>query len=955
MGGPATSAYIPAVTASRQDGIGFRVLGPIELARDDQTVTVGHAKQRSVLAVLLVEANRTVVTEQLIDRVWGEEPPARVRNVLSGYITRLRSVIVAAAGQTDEVTLTRRSGGYLLAVPPGQVDLHRFRALVSLAQTTGPAQRVGLLGEALGLWRGPAFAATGGAWLDGMRAALARERLTAEIARAGAGLELGRHAQIVDELGALAARYPLDERVAAQLMLALRGSGRTAEALAVYAATRGRLADELGVDPGAQLRRLHRRLLHNEEPVSPPPDASTVDAPSSAVLLGRGVVPRQLPPAAAHFVGRAEHLRQLQHQTTAAGRSHTVAISLIHGSAGVGKTALAVHWAQHAAARFPDGQLYLNLRGFDQDQPPLQPSEALTAALRALDIAPPHIPTTVDEQASLYRSVVADKRLLILLDNAASTGQVRPLLPGAPGCMVLVTSRNELSGLVAGDGAARLALDVLDPPDAIALLRRIVGEHRVIAEIDVATALARLCARLPLALRVMANHLLARPDAALADTLDELADERHRLDVLSTDDESTTVRAAFSLSYHSLKPEAAGLFRLLSLHQGAQLGEPAAAALAGLPLPRARQLLAVLCQGHLLERVGSRRYQSHDLLRLYAAERVQVEEPAGERRRVVRRVLHWYLATAAAADRILAPERFRGALDDLPPADPVIPFAGHGTALAWYDTELHNLVAAVRQAAAAGEHVLAWQLAWAQWGYFQLRKPWTEWLTTHEIGLASARRCGDRSAEALMLNSLGMAHYYPRRFAEAQGCFERALAIWRELGDARGQASVTNNLGNLLLETRQLPDAIAHYEQALVLYGPIGHDAGTTLTNLAEAHCLLRQFELGLDWARQALASHDATGSRRGQALTLCQYGNALCGLDRLDEAVEHYTRALAISHAIGDRQAEGWASHFLAEALHTAGRPTEARRHWRVALTAFDTLGDPQSGDIRTRLAALY
>jgi tetratricopeptide (TPR) repeat protein len=427
------------------------------------------------------------------------------------------------------------------------------------------------------------------------------------------------------------------------------------------------------------------------------------------------------------------------------------------------------------------------------------------------------------------------------------------------------------------------------------------------------------------------------------------------LDALATDDESTTVRAVFSLSYHALKPEAARTFRLLGLHEGAQISEPAAAALTDLPVSQIRQLLGVLCRGHLLERVGAHRYQFHDLLRLYAAERAEAEESDDERRRIVRGMLRWYLRTASAADRILCPGRFRGPTEGLPAPVPAPDLAGHRQALAWCETENGNLVAALRQANTAGEHALAWQLAWAQWGFFDLRKPWAQWLTSYQIGLESARALGDRSAEALLLNGLGTAYYYPRRFREALDCYQRAQSIWRDTGDLRGQASVAGNLGNLLLETRQLPAAVEQFQQALALHsGDDGHAAAITLGNLAEALCLLGRFGPALDHARRALALHRAAGSRRSEALILAQAGNALRGLGRAEEALAQYAGALRVSRLIGDRQAEGWACHFLAEALYAADRRIPAHRYWQRAIALFDALGDPQAGDIRVRLAAL-
>jgi tetratricopeptide (TPR) repeat protein len=377
------------------------------------------------------------------------------------------------------------------------------------------------------------------------------------------------------------------------------------------------------------------------------------------------------------------------------------------------------------------------------------------------------------------------------------------------------------------------------------------------------------------------------------------------------------------------------------------------AALCGEAPERVRRRLAVLCQGHLLERVGTDRYQMHDLLRIYAAERARAEESDAERRDTVRRMLDWYLATAVAADAILAPGRYRAPLDTLDPPVPPPEFGTHREALAWCDTELANLVAAVRQASVGDEPVIGWQLSWSLWGYLELRKPWEAWLTTHRIGLACARQVGDRRAEAALLTSLGTAHYYPRRFAEALECYRPALAIRRELGDMRGQASLINNIGNVLLETRRLDEATEHFEQARTLHLAIDDRQGEaiTLTNLAEACCLLGRYEEGLRHGQRSLELVRQTGNRRTETLALCQVANALVGLGRFDEAAAYFERALAGSRDIDDRQAEAWTLHYLAETAQARGEPAQARGYWRRAVELFDELGDPQAGDIRSRI----
>ncbi|HWR47410.1 MAG TPA: BTAD domain-containing putative transcriptional regulator, partial [Pseudonocardiaceae bacterium] len=740
-------------------GVEFGLLGDVEVRVDGRLVDVGHARQRCVLVVLALEANRRVSVDALVERVWGDRAPQRARETLYNYVSRLRH----ALGLVTEVDLVRRPGGYVLVVDPMVVDVHRFHHLIAQARAADDQDRALVLFEqALELWRGEPCAGLDTVWVNALREVLERDRFAVELDRTDLYLRRGQHGWLLGELFTRAGAHPLDERVAGQLMLALYQCGRQAEALEHFQQLRVRLGEELGIDPSPELQRRYEQIL-NTDP------ALTAPAPAAPPVSASRPVPRQLPAYTPHFVGRAAELRQLSTllDTTSTGGG-TVVITAIDGTAGIGKTALALHWAHQVAERFADGQLYVNLRGFDPTNAPVHPAEALRGFLDALEISPERIPTSVEAQAGLYRSLLTNRRVLVVLDNARDADQVRPLLPASPTCLVVITSRNQLAGLIAEQGARPVTLDVLSPQEARALLARHLGPERVSAEPRAITELVEYCAGLPLALAIVAARAATHSGFALRVLTKELADEHTRLDALDTGEATTSVRVVFSWSYQHLSPPAARMFRLLGLHPGPDITLPAVTHLSDIPLHQAREALSELTRTHLLTQHIPGRFAFHDLLRAYATHLTTTHELPEDQHAALTRLFDHYLHTATAAMNTLHPADQNHRLHLSPPAIPTPPVADPTTAQHWLDTERTNLAAIIAHTAAHGWHTHTTQLAnTVLLRYLDLGVRYLDTPALYTHVQHAAHHTNDHTTEARALTLLGLVHWHQGRYQQA--------------------------------------------------------------------------------------------------------------------------------------------------------------------------------------------
>jgi DNA-binding SARP family transcriptional activator/tetratricopeptide (TPR) repeat protein len=956
----------------------FRLLGALECEVDGRPVRFGWRQERLVLALLLMEPGRLVTLDRLGEMLWAGNPPADARGTIQAVVSRLRKSLHSAGADEHGVRLVTSGTSYALDIPADRIDLHQFRVLVGQARSTAdPAERAATLRAALALWRGPALADLAGEGLwPRICAPLEQQKLSAWEDLIDAELAAGNH-QLVGELTQLAVEHPQHERFRARLMLVLYRAGRRAEALNVFHDLARSLRDDFGIEPGAELQTLYQRILTADpsldppaggrpRPTGPPPtrpqpagaqpaaveaaDTLTLDAlsPPLAERLGEDPatihpdaadeiitdpartgsraqtvparpVPRQLPAPPQGFTGRAMELADLEKNR----HGSTVVITAIDGMAGVGKTAVAVQAAHQMIDGYPDGQLFIDLHGYTDGVAPIQPGEALDGLLRSLGVPAERIPADLDQRAALYRSRLADQRVLIVLDNAAAEAHVAPLLPGAPSCLVLVTSRRRLAGL---DHTHTLSLDTLPPEDAARLLRQTAGDSRLAAQPpELLDELVELCGRLPLAIRIAAARLRSHPAWDLAHLVRRLRDQQHRLVELEAGQRSVT--AALDLSYQQLSPQQQYAYRVLGLHPGPDIDEDAAAALLDATSAETGQLLEQLLEAHLLQEPVPGRYRFHDLTRAHAAHTATREETEESRRSALDRLLDYYQQTAAEAMDSAYPYERERRPQASPPHTPAEALPDPAPALNWLDNELHNLLAAARYATEHDRPAHLLHLSATLHRHLRNRGPYHHALALHQQALTTARATGHQTAELEALVGLGNIHRQQGRYEQATDHYQQALQLARTAGHRPGELDALIGLGNIHLMQGRLGQATDHYEQALQLAGPTGHDSSRLqgLVGLGHIHRVQGRLGRATDHYQQALQGARATGHRPAELNALVGLGMVHRWQGRYEQAADHYQQALQLARSTGHRTAEQAALAGLGHVHRCQGRYEQA------------------------------
>jgi DNA-binding SARP family transcriptional activator/tetratricopeptide (TPR) repeat protein len=1002
----------------------FRLLGPLEVRVDEQWREISAPKWKSVLAALLINAGQVVSVDSLIDEVWRDPKPAKAGNLISIYVLRLRRLL----GEDGGSLLATRSPGYQLRVRPADTDAGQFEAMVRdgrSALTAGdPSRAAGHLAEALALWRGSPFAdVPRSTMVEAETERLSDLKLDASELRITAELACGEHAAVVSDLRRLLADHPFREGLWALLMRALNGSGRHAEALDAYMQARRTLVDELGVEPGAELRRLHAELLAEDTeggpgdaagtilagrvrastpaapsrrpPAAPPADTPSLantpladapplaDTPALADTARAGPAspdgaappagpedqaaepaaepparvpprsPAQLPADIADFTGREDQIRHMCDLLSGAGEAEqddgAVRIALVAGHGGLGKTSLAVHAAHRVRHAFPDGQLYVDLLGATAH--PLNPADILARFLRDLGVDGRDVPHDEAERAARYRTSLAGRRVLVVLDNAKDAAQVRPLLPGSASCAVLVTTRSRMPDLAS---TKLVDLNVLDDDEALTLFTKVVGDKRAVTEPEATAELLLACAGLPLAIRICAARLAGRSGWSIQAMANRLRDEHRRLDEMTAGD--LAVRASFEVSFSSLPPasrrrgiDPALAFRLLGLWHGPSISSAAAAVLFGSDESRAEDALEVLVDAHLLESKTTDRYKFHDLLRVYAGERAESDLSADDREAAEGRLLGWYMRTADAAATACSPYRYTMPGEAGRADPPALAFAANDEALAWYDAERVNVVAAIGQAAQAGLHDIAWRLAPPLFILCNRRGNWADCIAMHRIALDSARKVGNRRGEAWILNNLGDALGVIQN-DEAIGLLEQSLAIREEIEDRMGEAQALSNLADAYEELGRREEAIVLMRRAVSLAREVGdgYREGVALNNLGAALLHLHRYEEAVPFLEEACAVF-ARFDNRLSGYTLHSLGRSYFSLGRGDEAMDCLRQAVASHEAQGNRPQKALALKTIAATQAQLGLHADAAVSRVQAAEIFDQLGDhEQAAELR-------
>ena len=970
---------VEGTTGGHAPALEFAVLGPVRARLGGRELPPGSPQQRAMLAALLLRRGRTATTRELVDALWGEDPPQQARAALRTYVFRLRK----SFGPRSDVLVSQYHGYALRLGPQDTLDLDRVGELTTAAEkslaTGNLVEAYQLYGQALELWDGEALGGVPGPEAEMQRTKLADRRLTLLEQRLDVGLQAGMHAESVSELTALTTAYPLRERLRELLMLALYRSGRQAEALAVYADARRLLIEELGVEPRPELADLQTRILNADASLNLVTEPSPAAAPQ--------VKPAQLPAAVSDFTGRAALVAELGAQLAAAG-GRVMAVSAVAGIGGVGKTTLAVHVAHAARDAFPDGQLYVDLQG--AGAAPADPAAVLGSFLRALGAPDSAIPEGLAERAALFRSLLDGRRVLTLLDNARDAAQVRHLLPGTAGCATLITSRVRMVDLA---GAHLVDLDVMSPEEALTLFTRIVGQERVDAERQAAMDVVAACGFLPLAIRIAASRLAARRTWTVSVLARKLSDERRRLDELQVGDQA--VKATFELGYGQLEGEQARAFRLLGLAEGPDISVHAAAALLDRDPETTESLLESLVDTSLLESAAPGRYRFHDLVRLFAracAERD--EQPPAEREAALGRLLDFYLATASGVYSWERPGE-RTVAHFAPTTYPGLRFEQHTAAFDWLFAEADCLLACVRQTAARGaqRHAVDLLVATqdlAESGAFShqyeqatrkvlevaqaagdvLVEGRARMLLSHghsvagrfdeadcqaQRALSLGEAAGDIVTRCHALNDRGIIAFYQERYAEAEQFLTAALTAFREDGNRPSEASLLSNLSRVHLDTGRLSSAVSLARQAHAIHREVGSTLRLANADYALGLALARSNRHGeaLAQFQRALAFFEENRQRLWVGMTLLRLAETQLDMGEPGEAAGLAERALAELRDIGGPWRRANVLTALGRALEGTGQTVRARACWEQALDAFEKLGSQRAAEVRNLLAA--
>ncbi|GLZ29630.1 XRE family transcriptional regulator [Lentzea sp. NBRC 105346] len=932
-----------------EEPLRFEVLGLLRVVRAGHEVDLGAAKQRAVLAVLLLARNTPVSRGQIIEAVWGDNEPSSAVNLVQTYVAGLRRVLEPSrARRAPAETLTSVGDGYLLRVEPGALDLDVFEQQVAVAhrlRAAGDLQQAAVeLDEALALWRAEPLGGLNGLFADVERGRLIERRLAVLEERAELGLAIGQGAELISQLSGVVAEHPLRERGHGLLMRALCQAGRQAEALAAYREARRVLIDELGVEPGPELRRVHQAVLAGD---SPEPERPALKiAPAAEPQQAPVTIPAQLPRAPGTLIGRDDELEHMN----ALLRSHPGLVLVVTGPAGVGKTALASHWAHRVREEFPDGQLYADLHGYDPNREPLEIGEVLNGFLRGLGVPAAEMPVSIDDRSALLRTMLADRRMLVMLDNVRGSADLLPLLPGAPSC-VIVTSRRRLVGLVAQVEARLIELDMLHRDAAVEVLGRIAGRLSD-QEMPALHSLAELCDGLPLALRIAAARLAVSPKLRVAELVAELQDEHGRLAALGLEDGEGTVRAALDASRRALSPTPARLLAVVGLHPGPALTPHVVAAMGEVGLVEAQRSLDALTTANLLTVAEPGRYVAHDLIRVYT-KTLADELTEHERHEATGRMLDYYLHCADIADELLPLNR--GSVHIEPKHRPrhVPTLSGAADAMAWFDAERGNLIAAAELAYAQDWLVHAWQLPYTLSRFFWLRTERETWLRSTESALQAATRLGDSDARFVMLFNLGVALLQFERFEEALSSHREALEVARSKGDVHQQARALTTVANTLQDLGRSEEAESHYREAM----EVSRAAGSKWAE-ANAHHHLGLLYLATSryadakpWFRVALRMYHEVGEQCGESACHVDLATALLETGEYDEALSSARTALAVACDAVSPYHQALAHDRLAMVFDRLGA-AGAVAHWQRALALFSELNAPEADEVRGRLA---